>query len=104
MTDDVQAAIDDELFAPLRVKENVARAKAAWDNSIRFAMLNVANVGAEADRVSTSLSAPLIRVKGGDLAPEIKSGIMLGNAFDDLSREERLRVVKAWIAESGEAV
>lgn len=101
---DVLGALDREIAAPIRARENVARARAAWDGQTRFSMLKVANVGLEADRVKTGGPAPLVRVKGSPMAPEIQSGIMLGLLFDDLTRDEQFRVVKAWIENSGEAV
>ena len=88
----------------IRERENVRRARRAWDGSIRHSMLKVANVGSEPDRVKSGGLAPLIRIKGSLGSPEIQSGIMLGKPFDELTFNEQFRVVSAWIAESGEAI
>jgi hypothetical protein len=101
---DVLDALDQAQGAPLRATENVKRARHAWDRQTRFSMLKVANVGLDADRVKTGGPAPLLRIKGSPMAPEIQSGIMLGKPWDDLTRDEQFRIVKAWIEQSGDAV
>lgn len=75
----------------------VARAAAWWDKTGRFVMNKHANeekVGRKI-RTSTGLS-PAILIQGETKAV-INSGILQAHEFDQLTREEKLRIVRVWL-------
>lgn len=84
------------LSSGMKPREAARRASQWWDQTGRHLIPKALNEERTKDKVlAAGKRAPAMVIKG-TVQPVLQSGILNGRPFDDLSRDEKLQVVKHW--------